>query len=144
MVGKALHGPAGPHRLKGRPLIVGFGVLLGFQLVGEVISFWIGQQVPGPVIGMALFVVAALLFARRRSFQAAFGQTTTVAEVLLANLGMLFVPAGVGIIQQMDLVATRGVALAVILVVSTTLTLAVTVWTFVLVKRWLGSKVIPA
>jgi hypothetical protein len=38
------------------------------------------------------------------------------ARGLLGNLGMLFVPTGVGITQQMDLVINRGLALAIVLV----------------------------
>lgn len=121
-------------------MVIGFGVLLVFQLLGEIISFWIGRQVPGPVIGMALLVCLALLLARNRHFQTVFRPTSGAAQGLLGNLGMLFVPAGVGIMQQMDLVINRGLALAIILVVSTTLTLAVTVWTFLIVKRWLGPE----
>lgn len=124
-------------------LIIGFGVLLGFQLIGEILSFLTGRQVPGPVIGMALYVCVALVATRRRMFQDAFQQTGMVADGLLANLGLLFVPAGVGIMQQLQLVEARGFALAAILIVSTALTLAVTVWTFLLVKRMFAAKVEP-
>lgn len=120
-------------------MIVGFGVLLAFQLLGEVISYLGGRHVPGPVIGMGLLVCTALLIGRHRFFQAAYQHTSVAADGLLANLGMLFVPAGVGIMQQLDLLEARGMAVAVILVVSTTLTLAVTVWTFLIVKRLIGS-----
>ena len=58
-----------------------------------------------------------------------------VANGLLAVLGILFVPAGVGVIQNLGLLGEYGAALAAALVVSTLLTLTVTVWVFVGVSR---------
>lgn len=57
-----------------------------------------------------------------------------VAEGLLANLGVLFVPAGVGIIQHLDLVRAFGFPILAALFLSTVVTLIVTVWVFLLVK----------
>lgn len=124
-------------------MVVGLGVLLAFQLLGEIISFGLGRHVPGPVIGMALFVCAALVIARHRRLQPALQQTAVVAQGLLGNLGMLFIPAGVGIMQEFGLIESRGLALVIILVVSTALTLVATVWTFLLVKRLLGAGANP-
>ena len=50
-------------------------------------------------------------------------------------------PAGVGIIQHFDLIRDRGLALLAIIVLSTVITLAVTVWAFLLVKRLTGGSV---
>jgi putative effector of murein hydrolase LrgA (UPF0299 family) len=61
---------------------------------------------------------------------------------LLAHLSLLFVPAGVGVVQKLDLIAEHGVAVAAILVVSVIVTLLATVATFLLasrlVARWRG------
>ena len=54
---------------------------------------------------------------------------------MLANLSLLFVPAGVGVVQKLDLVAGHGIALLVVLAVSVLATLVVTVATFLLVGR---------
>jgi putative effector of murein hydrolase LrgA (UPF0299 family) len=37
------------------------------------------------------------------------------SDGLLSNLGVLFVPAGVGVIQNIALIADRGIAIAVVL-----------------------------
>jgi putative effector of murein hydrolase LrgA (UPF0299 family) len=53
----------------------------------------------------------------------------------LRNLGLLFVPAGVGIVQSLHLVLANGVAVIATLLGSTVITLVVTVFVFRLVSR---------
>ena len=53
---------------------------------------------------------------------------------------LLFVPAGVGVVQYLGLLRDQGLALAAALVVSTVLTLVVTVGVFLLVKRLVGTS----
>lgn len=121
-------------------MIQGITWLLGFQLVGEMLSYASGGQVPGPVIGVALLAIT-LIATRRLPGAAGMEQSTgTVADGLLANLGILFVPAGVGIIQHLDLVMSMGLPILAAILVSTVVTLMVTVWAFTLAKhveqRW--------
>jgi holin-like protein len=61
---------------------------------------------------------------------------------LLAHLSLLFVPAGVGIVQKLDLLAEHGFAILLILAVSVVVTLLVTVTTFLIANRLMtrGSK----
>jgi putative effector of murein hydrolase LrgA (UPF0299 family) len=59
----------------------------------------------------------------------------TTAKGLLAHLSLLFVPAGVGVIQQLDLVAAHGLAIAAVLAGSVVITLLATVATFLLSVR---------
>jgi holin-like protein len=59
---------------------------------------------------------------------------------VLASLSLLFVPAGVGVVQYLGLLRDQGVALAAALAISTVLTLLVTVGVFLLVKRVIGLK----
>lgn len=58
-----------------------------------------------------------------------------VAAFLLANLSLLFVPAGTGIVRQIDVLAAHGAGLIVALILSTLLTLVVTALSFVAVAR---------
>ena len=60
--------------------------------------------------------------------------------VYLSQSPLLFVPAGVGVVQYMGLLREQGLALAVALVVSTVATLLATVGVFLLVKRLTGAK----
>ena len=63
-----------------------------------------------------------------------------VGDGLLGNLGLLFVPAGVGVIQYGALLKAQATALTLALVGSTAITLVVTVLVFVGVSRMMGHR----
>lgn len=109
-------------------MIEALAVLLLAQLAGEALARALQLPVPGPVIGLILL---ALVLAWR-GVAAPLHDT---AHGLLRNLALLFVPAGVGIVQHAPLMAREGAAIAVALVVSTVLTLVVTVGVYVMVDR---------
>jgi len=97
-----------------------FGLLTTFQFLGEALVTLSGVPFPGPLCGMALLLV--YLFWRG-------GPTEELAKVgtaLVDNLGLLFVPAGVGIIAYAHLLAQDGLAIAAALVVSTIAAILVT------------------
>lgn len=119
-------------------MLVGITILLVFQLIGEISAYFLGGFVPGPVIGMAMVAVVLTLTGGMTFLEPAHRQTIDTSRAILANLGILFVPAGVGIIQHLDLIRDRGFALLAIVLLSTVITLAVTVWVFILVKRLAG------
>lgn len=121
-------------------MLRGVFLLLFCQLVGEVLARTLSLPAPGPVIGLAL-LAAALAFWSRRNPQADVDDTDTAkaANALLGVLSLLFVPAGVGVVQYFGLLARYGAALGAALIVSTVLTLLATVGVFVLVKRWAAS-----
>ncbi|MGB7974376.1 MAG: CidA/LrgA family protein [Roseiarcus sp.] len=124
-------------------MIRGFFILLAFQLVGEVAARGLALPAPGPVVGLALLVVALSLYLRWRPLdEEALTESDLgrAARGLLAALPLLFVPAGVGVVQYMGLLREQGLALAVALVVSTVATLVATVGIFLLVKRLTGTK----
>ncbi|MBS0124182.1 CidA/LrgA family protein [Thetidibacter halocola] len=105
------------------------GLLLACQLVGEVVTRGAGLPVPGPVAGLALLIVILRL---RPGLAARIRPTVTV---ILANLSLLFVPAGVGVIGNLDALSAHGPALIVVLVVSTLLAMLAAVGTFIGVRR---------
>ncbi|AOF94084.1 CidA/LrgA family protein [Sinorhizobium sp. RAC02] len=119
-------------------MLIGITVLLVFQLIGEVTAYFLNGYVPGPVIGMAMAAVALTLTGGVKILRPAHQQTIDTSKVVLANLGILFVPAGVGIIQHLDLIRNSGFELLAIVILSTVITLTVTVWVFILVKRLSG------
>jgi holin-like protein len=124
-------------------MIRGFFILLAFQLVGEVVARGLALPAPGPVIGLALLVIALSLYQRWRPLDEealAASDLGQAARALIAALPLLFVPAGVGVVQYMGLLREQGWTLAVALVVSTIATLLVTVGVFLLVKRLTGTK----
>jgi holin-like protein len=124
-------------------MIRGFFILLAFQLVGEVAARGLALPAPGPVIGLALLVVALSLYQRWRPLDEealAESDLGKAARGLLAALPLLFVPAGVGVVQYMGLLREQGVALAAALIVSTVATLLGTVGVFLVVKRLTGAR----
>jgi putative effector of murein hydrolase LrgA (UPF0299 family) len=122
-------------------MIASLCLILLCQLAGEIFVRGLSLPMPGPVIGMLLLLV--LLLARDRIGLLARGPlgdggVENGARGLLAHLSLLFVPAGVGIVQKLDLLAAHGLAIAAVLALSVVVTLLVTVATFLLVGRMMS------
>lgn len=119
-------------------MIPSLAVILLCQLVGEVIARGLGLPIPGPVIGMAVMIVVLML---RDRFSAALPKPMTsdslerTSRGILQYLSLLFVPAGVGVIQNLQVFGDYGVPLAIALIVSTIAALLATVATFVWVAK---------
>jgi len=105
------------------------GLLLGCQLFGEVAARGLSLPIPGPVLGLA-----ALILILWTNPPVAETVRTTVG-VILANLSLMFVPAGVGVIGNLDVLSGDWFALLIILVASTLLSMLAAVATFVGVSR---------
>lgn len=122
-------------------MIVSLFLILLCQLIGEAVARAVAPQIPGPVIGMALMFVLLVIGGRIRPRGIpADGSLASTCRGLLQHLSLLFVPAGVGVVQRLDLLAAYGVGLAVALVVSTILTLLATVASFRIAVRLLASE----
>jgi holin-like protein len=106
-----------------------FVVIVCFQFAGEALSRFAGLPVPGPVVGLALLVLAAL------AWPALQREVEEVADLLLRHLSLLFVPAGVGVLQYLDLLRREWLPLLAVVVVSTALTLAVSALAFTAMAR---------
>ncbi|WP_445504456.1 CidA/LrgA family protein [Microvirga sp. G4-2] len=122
-------------------MIVSLTLILLCQLLGEVIVRALGWPIPGPVLGMLILLVVLGLRDRIRKTVPEFGRALdSTGKGLLAHLSLLFIPASVGVVQRLDVLAAHGIGLVVALVVSTFITLVVTVVTFVVVSRLSGSS----
>jgi holin-like protein len=99
------------------------------QLAGEAVVRGFDIAFPGPVLGMALLAAGLLAFGRSGP------SLDAVADGILRNLSLLFVPAAVGVMQQSGLIAANWLAISAAVAVSTVLTLIVTVSTFRAVAR---------
>jgi holin-like protein len=106
-----------------------FAILLCLQLAGEALVRAVGSPVPGPVIGLALLFV--WLLTRIPLPQA----THETADGILKHLSLLFVPAGVGVVQQLPLLGAEGWKLLAIILVSIALSLAATAVTFAAIAK---------
>jgi holin-like protein len=98
----------------------GMGYLLVFQALGELLSRSLGLPFPGPVVGMVLLLPVLRWHVVRDPVAAC-------ADYLLSHLSLLFVPVGVGVIRHLSIVSDYGGRIAVVLLFSTLIGLAVTV-----------------
>ena len=125
-------------------MIRALALLLVCQLAGEVFTRALALPVPGPVIGLALLALGAVAYAHFIGTETFVIEDTSLgatASALLGSLGLLFVPAGVGIVQQLPLIGGYALVIFVALLVSTVLTLLVTVYVFIFVKHATSSRV---
>ncbi len=103
-------------------MIESLTLLLVCQLAGEVIARASGLPFPGPVIGMAILFTGLMV---RGGVPEPLQQT---AKSILEHLSLLFVPAGVGVMIYLPLVADEWLPIASAVVIGTLITIAVTAW----------------
>ena len=113
-------------------MLEALAALLAFQLLGEAIAHLGGLPVPGPVIGMALLFFAWPALGRLQQ------RLGGVADTLLANFGLLFVPAGVGVMLHAGLDAMWWAPLLAAVVVSSAVTMLFGAWLFQRLRRGRG------
>ena len=122
-------------------MIVSVTAILLCQLLGEALARGLALPAPGPVIGMALMLGLLALrpcLAPALPREIVNGDLESASKTILAHLSLLFVPAGVGVVQNLDLIARHGLGLAIALIVSTLLALATTACVFTFTSRLLG------
>ena len=112
-------------------------LLLLFQLIGETIARVATLPLPGPVIGMALLFVTLTL---RGNLPDSLRST---AGGLLQHLSLLFVPAGVGVVLYLSLIADQWAAISVALLVSTVATISVSALVMLGFERLSGRRNAP-
>lgn len=88
-----------------------------FSLVGEIISIGLSSliSIPGSVIGMIL------LFSALRLKWLKIEQVEEVGTWLTGNMALFFVPAGVGLMTNFDVLADVWLQLIIIMVVTVTI-----------------------
>jgi putative effector of murein hydrolase LrgA (UPF0299 family) len=101
-------------------MIKGLVILLLYQGAGEVLARGLSSPVPGPVIGLVLLLVS-LLWRQKTD-----PDLQLVANGLTAHLGLLFVPAAVGVVSFLPMLRGHMIAIFSVLVVSVILTMATT------------------
>ena len=107
-------------------MIRGLVILLLFQSLGELVSKGLSLPIPGPVAGLVFLLVYVL--ARKR----ADADLELVSQGLSQHLGLLFVPAAVGVVIFIPQLADHALAIGLALLVSVALAIGVTAG----VLRW--------
>lgn len=111
--------------------INGITLLLIYQLTGEVLVLLFGLPVPGPVLGMILLFATLLLKGGSND------TLDTTSSTLLSHLSLLFIPAGVGMIVHLNLIADEWLPIVLTLILSTLITLSAST-----AIMWLASRLI--
>lgn len=109
-----------------------FVLIVLFQFGGEAVARLTALPVPGPVLGLAFLAASAMAWPRL------FETVEATADHLLRHLSLLFVPAGVGVLQHFGLLGREWLPLIGVLVFGTLITLVVTALVFVLASRHLA------
>jgi len=111
-------------------MIWGLVQILFFQGLGEIVSHLLLPRLPGPVIGLVLLL--GFLVLRRRVDDS----LALVADGFGRYLGLLFVPAAVGVVLFLPQLRQQAAAIVCALVASSALTIAASA----LALRLLGGK----
>ena len=115
-------------------MILQFGVLFAYLALGELIVWATGLPVPSSIIGMLLLTASlkAGIIKQRH--------VARLADFLVRNLGFFFVPAGVGLMNCLGLIADQWLPIVGASVGSTGGIIAVTGWTHRAVRKSLSRK----
>ena len=101
-------------------MIQGLVQLFIFQALGELLSKFALPFIPGPVLGLVLL----LAFLALRGHVPA--SVDGVGSSILQHLGLLFIPASVGVVLYLPVLQANAWAISAALVVSVLATVAVT------------------
>jgi putative effector of murein hydrolase LrgA (UPF0299 family) len=115
-------------------MLPALAALLLCQLAGEAVVRVGGLPVPGPVVGM---VILFALLAAKAPLPAMMQDTS---DGILRHLSLLFVPAGVGLVNNLDRLGSDGLRLFVVVLLSTVIALTTTALVFAGIARLMGDK----
>jgi putative effector of murein hydrolase LrgA (UPF0299 family) len=118
--------------------LAGFLVLVGFLLLGRVAREQGHLPLSAAVIGLTL-LAAVLIGLELRAPAVArtvFAGLTPASRPLITHLGLLFIPAGVGVMTQSELLRSQWLPVVAGLVGST--------WAGIAVTGWVMQRLAPA
>lgn len=105
-------------------------IIFLFLSLGELVVWLTGVPVPSSIIGLLLLTAALQLKIVK------LRQVEGVADFLVKNLGFFFVPAGIGVMVHLDLIAQQWMPIVVASVVSIVVVLVVTGWVHQICRRY--------
>ena len=106
------------------------GIIFLICLVGELISKLLPFTFPAGVIRMILMFLLLLSGILKTE------QIQHETDFLLQNMAMFYIPAGVAMIDYLDLIRDNAVVLFIISMISMLITFGVTAYTVVFIMRW--------
>lgn len=111
--------------------ILGFVLLLIFQLLGEVVVILLELPVSGPVVGIVLLLTTLIIKGR-------VGKSlNTASTTLLGHLSIMFVPVSVGLMAHYELLVNEWLPITATLILSTIVMLISTALIMAFTSRFL-------
>lgn len=114
---KTLFSIRGVTSLKG---IKQLGIILTILWIGQLISKYFNLPIPGAVLGMIILFVLLMFKVIK------INQIQYITDILLENLPLLFIPAGVGIINEFSSLKGNLIKLSIVLIITTVIIMVVT------------------
>lgn len=115
-------------------MILQFGILFTFLMLGEFIVWLTGVPVPSSIIGMLLLTISLQVGWVKPC------QIERLASFLTKNIGFFFVPAGVGLMNCYGILSDQWLPIVIISVSSTILVIAATGWSHRISRKLFSHK----
>lgn len=97
-----------------------FGIILGILLLSHMIQILFNLPIPAAVLGMFILLIFLLTGVVKLEMIA------DVSDFLLDHLTFIFIPAGVSVMTQFDLISGNWLSILFIVLLSTFMVIAVT------------------
>lgn len=97
-----------------------FGIIIVIQYLAEILVKSLSIPFPGSVLGMGILLILLLTKVIK------INQVENVGDFLLSILIILYVPAGVGIVQYLDKILPIFLPILITIIISTMITMIVT------------------
>lgn len=100
-----------------------FGLILGMLFFGGFLQSRFNLPIPSTIVAMITLLVLMIFKIIKLKW------VEDIGNALINNLSVLFIPAGVAIVRELDVFKGQVIALAIIILVSTIVTIVVTGYT---------------
>ncbi|WP_251620059.1 CidA/LrgA family protein [Odoribacter lunatus] len=111
-------------------MLTGVFIILFFYALGEFVAWLISGFIPGNVVGMMLLFTALCLKIVKPE------RIRPVVKFLSENMVLFFIPAGVGIVNAMDILSKHWQAILTVCALSTVLVIV----TVAFIQQWLEKR----
>lgn len=108
-----------------------FGIILLILLFSDMIQSYFNLSIPSSIIGILILLLLLLFKLIRLEW------VEDISKVLLDNLSLLFIPAGVGIINEFEIFKGNILPIIFIIVITTIVVILVTGYT---VQALIGNR----
>lgn len=100
-----------------------FGIILGILFFGGFLQNRFNLPIPSTIVAMITLLILMIFKIVKLKW------VEDIGNALISNLSVLFIPAGVAIVRELNIFKGQIIALAIIILVSTIVTIVVTGYT---------------